>query len=307
VPHGPGHTGIEGPVKRCVELGYEGLSVTVCAAAPPPLLDFARPPAPADGGGGGGSGSGGGGGAAAAEVEAARAAQAAAEATSAAAETAQAAAQAAQAAAQADAAEARRKQEAADAEVARMMAEMQRMELERAAAPQHAQQAAQALFTRAGAKVTLSAGDTVATRTSEGQGFWTNAVAVLGEDLAVGVHCWELQLTKGNDAMVGVCKASVDVANTNDLNTGSDAWFMFTYNGVLHGNGQRNGDQAGAFTEGDRVGFRLDLGAGTLSFFKNGVPHGPGHTGIEGPVKRCVELGYEGLSVTVCECVSFQG
>ena len=61
-----------------------------------------------------------------------------------------------------------------------------------------------------------------------------------------------------------------------------------------------------AFEVGDRMGCRLDLGAGTLSFFKNGAPHGPGHTGVVGPVKRCVEIGAQGNSVTVCEGVSFQ-
>ena len=64
--------------------------------------------------------------------------------------------------------------------------------------------------------------------------------------------------------------------------------------------------EAGGFAEGDRIGCRLDLGAGTLSFFKNGAPHGPGHTGVVGPVKRFVELPNQSGSVTVCEGVSFQ-
>ena len=43
----------------------------------------------------------------------------------------------------------------------------------------------------------------------------------------------------------------------------------------------------------------LDLGAGTLTFYLNGVKHGPGWTGIVGPVKRCVEIGERGDSVTL--------
>ena len=43
----------------------------------------------------------------------------------------------------------------------------------------------------------------------------------------------------------------------------------------------------------------IDLGAGTLTFYLNGVKHGPGWTGIVGPVKRCVEIYYEGDSVTL--------
>ena len=54
------------------------------------------------------------------------------------------------------------------------------------------------------------------------------------------------------------------------------------------------------------IGCRLDLGVGTLAFFKNGAPHGPGHTGVVGPVKRCVEMHDQRDSVTVREGASFQ-
>ena len=58
-------------------------------------------------------------------------------------------------------------------------------------------------------------------------------------------------------------------------------------------------DEAGEVPEGARLGCKLDLGAGTLTFYLNGVKHGPGWTGIVGPVKRCVEIGYPGDSVTL--------
>jgi hypothetical protein len=140
--------------------------------------------------------------------------------------------------------------------------------------------------------VTLSAGNTVATSSED---TWTNSVAVLGETLTGGVHCWELQWTAGSyQTCFGVCKAGVDLTNTDDLNMGYDAWFMHCNRGGLFGNGKNSGgngaNPAGAFKKGDRLGCRLDLGAGTLSFFKNGAPHGPGHTGVVGPAKRCVEL-----------------
>ena len=50
---------------------------------------------------------------------------------------------------------------------------------------------------------------------------------------------------------------------------------------------------------GARLGCKLDLGAGTLTFYLNGVKHGPGWTGIVGPVKRCVEFRWQGDSVTL--------
>ena len=58
-------------------------------------------------------------------------------------------------------------------------------------------------------------------------------------------------------------------------------------------------DEAGKVPEGARLGCKLDLGAGTLTFYLNGVKHGPGWTGIVGPVKRCVEIYRQGNSVTL--------
>ena len=161
------------------------------------------------------------------------------------------------------------------------------------------------LFTGAGPNVTLSAGNTVATKTSGG-GLWRNAVAVLGETLTDGVHNWELQWTAGgsNNMMFGVCKAGVDLANTDHLFRGNVAWSMNCGGGGLCGNGKNHSNEAGAFKKGDRLGCRLDLDAHTLSFFKNGAPHGPGHTGVVGPVKRCIELADLGTAVIVLGGVS---
>ena len=58
-------------------------------------------------------------------------------------------------------------------------------------------------------------------------------------------------------------------------------------------------EEAGKVPEGARLGCKLDLGAGTLTFYLNGVQHGPGWTGIVGPVKRCVEFYHQGDSVTL--------
>jgi len=186
------------------------------------------------------------------------------------------------------------------------------------------------LFTEAGARVTLSAGNTVATKARYSNGNWAKSVAVLGGSLMTGVHCWEVQMRAGGSStlpiMVGVCKAGVSMANAAGLYLGSDAWCMYARNGSLWGNGKSPARVApsstsssddsdyssdsdafdGAFAQGDRLGCRLDLSAGTLSFFKNGAPHGRGHTGIVGPVKRFVELSKTNATVTVCECVSFQ-
>jgi hypothetical protein len=66
----------------------------------------------------------------------------------------------------------------------------------------------------------------------------------------------------------------------------TDGWFMGATDGTLWGNGKEDGVKAGFCEQGDRVGVLLDLGGGSLRFFKNGVQHGPGYAAgsVAGPV-----------------------
>ena len=153
-------------------------------------------------------------------------------------------------------------------------------------------------FAQKGSNMTLSQGGSVATKS--GSYGWTNAVAAADESLTAGVHCWEVEITKtqhGN-INVGVCKADVrPEGGTNRLYfQQGKAWGMHAGTGALHP-GHLHG--AGPVPEGSRLGCKLDLGAGTLTFYLNGVKHGPGWTGIVGPVKRCVEIWKQGDSVTL--------
>ena len=98
----------------------------------------------------------------------------------------------------------------------------------------------QPLFSRAGEHVTLSAGGSVVTGPyprSWGCVGTKNSVALLGESRMAGVYCWELEIEAGIAGVFffGVCKAGVDVTNTEELYYGSDAWFMDAYCGVLSG------------------------------------------------------------------------
>ena len=49
---------------------------------------------------------------------------------------------------------------------------------------------------------------------------------------------------------------------------------------------------AGGFEQGDRVGVLLDLGDGSLRFFRNGVQHGQGYVAgsVTGPVVAAVQM-----------------
>jgi hypothetical protein len=72
----------------------------------------------------------------------------------------------------------------------------------------------------------------------------------------------------------------------------TDGWFMYAYDGSLWGNGKYQDDRAGGFKQGDRVGVLLDLGDGSLRFFKNGAQHGPGYAAgsVTGPVVAAVQM-----------------
>ena len=124
-------------------------------------------------------------------------------------------------------------------------------------------------------------------------------MAAADESLSAGVHCWEVEITQGYGyIMVGVCKADVrPESGTETLyRQQGKAWVMYAAIGALC---PGNKDPAGKVHEGARLGCKLDLGAGTLTFYLNGVKHGPGWTGIVGPVKRCVEFVNQGYSVTL--------
>jgi hypothetical protein len=47
-----------------------------------------------------------------------------------------------------------------------------------------------------------------------------------------------------------------------------------------------------SYEQGDRVGVLLDLGDGSLRFFKNGAQHGPGYGAgsVTGPVVAAVQM-----------------
>ena len=155
------------------------------------------------------------------------------------------------------------------------------------------------LFSGAGSSVTLSGGGTVATKT--GPTGWGNSVAVLGhKPVSMGVHAWEFVAgASPENTMVGVCKAIVDVASTNQVYSSNNGWFLYFHNGSLYGNGTSGSAPTGRINPGDHVGLRLDLSAGTLTFTKNGGPVGPGHTGVVGPVWPCVEMYDAGSTITV--------
>jgi hypothetical protein len=80
----------------------------------------------------------------------------------------------------------------------------------------------------------------------------------------------------------------------------TDAWYMFSYDGVLCGNGKAYSDNAGKINEGQIVSMEADLDKGTLRIWVDGKQHGPGHSsGVTGRLRWAVCLGYKSMAVQI--------
>lgn len=105
-----------------------------------------------------------------------------------------------------------------------------------------------------------------------------------------GIRVFEVTLA-GNSYdysfFVGVGNRSM---NLNSF-TGSDAngWGYFSLNGNKY-NGSGGVAYGASYVIGNVMGIKLDLGAGTLTFYKNGVSQGTAFTGLSGTFYPAVTL-----------------
>ena len=71
-------------------------------------------------------------------------------------------------------------------------------------------------------------------------------------------------------------------------------------NGSLCGNGKEEDDEAGEINEGQIVSMEADLDKGTLRFWVDGKPHGPGwSSGVTGRLRWAVCVYYKGGAVEI--------
>jgi hypothetical protein len=141
-----------------------------------------------------------------------------------------------------------------------------------------------------------------------------------GQPMTEGRHYWEVELTTGDgDVAVGAVRPGHECENTGFVEASSAPHFTIVsdpgYSTVnLWGHGKSciedadgcDGDvshidqgEEYAFKQGDRIGCMLDLDAGWLRFYRNGVRlRQEFASGVTGPLLRCVELFDEGDVVT---------
>jgi hypothetical protein len=126
------------------------------------------------------------------------------------------------------------------------------------------------------------------------------SLTTTGVELTEGKHYWEVELLLTNSNMyIGISRPNLAPKGCYDTRRSTGGWFIDAISGALYGNGKEYSDAAGAYTHGDRVGVLLDLDDGSLSFFKNGVQHGPGYPAgsVTGPVVAAVQLYNAGSEV----------
>jgi len=144
-------------------------------------------------------------------------------------------------------------------------------------------------------------GSSIATKIDQNQSrdncLWANRV------MESGKHRMSLKLMKGEGTrlvhLFGLVRDGAAWDKEQYHKESTDAWYMYDY-GPLYGNGKHDDDNAGQIKEGQIVSMEADLDKGTLRFWVDGKPHGPGWgSGVTGRLRWAVCLGDKGGAVEI--------
>jgi hypothetical protein len=130
------------------------------------------------------------------------------------------------------------------------------------------------------------------------------SLTTTGNELTEGKHYWEVELLSGVGyyrSFIGVkfSRPNLDPTAMYAGHDSTDGWFIDISSGALRGNGGQWDDEPGRYNKGARVGVLLNLDDGSLRFFKNGAPNGPGFPAgsVTGPVLAAVHMRNENESM----------
>jgi hypothetical protein len=115
-----------------------------------------------------------------------------------------------------------------------------------------------------------------------------------------GKWYWEVTITSAGDAMVGIMPPSnpASTGSANYLGGVAGEYGYYASNGQKYNNATATSYGA-TFTNGDVIGVALDLDAGTLIFYKNGVSQGTAFSSLTGTFAPGVSAGgSSGASIT---------
>ena len=127
---------------------------------------------------------------------------------------------------------------------------------------------------------------------------WTNRV------MESGKHRMSLKLMEGEGNnfvchWFGLVRDGAAWDKYHGTRESTDAWYMSS-NGGLWGNGKDGDDSAGKINEGQIVSMEADLDKGTLRFWVDGKPHGPGWgSGVTGRLRWAACLYRKGAAFKI--------
>ena len=119
-----------------------------------------------------------------------------------------------------------------------------------------------------------------------------------------GKHTISMKLGEGDaeymQIICGVARDGVACDKHYAKEESTEAWYMNSYDGSLCGNGKEGDDEAGRIKDGQVLTMQVDLDAGTLKFWVDGKPHGPGWTsGVTGRLRWATSVFCQGNSVQI--------
>ena len=143
---------------------------------------------------------------------------------------------------------------------------------------------------------------------------WDNCM-VVGPVMGAGAgkHTISMKLAKGSadrlEILCGVVRDGVPCYERHwnhyqrvrhYFRSSTVGWFIYNYNGTLYGNGKHGDNAAGRIEPGQVLTMQVDMDAGTLKFWLDGKPHGPGYTsGVTGPLRWAFSALYPFISVEI--------
>ena len=116
----------------------------------------------------------------------------------------------------------------------------------------------------------------------------TGGLGTIG--VSSGKWYWEITsgaYTGGTGLEIGAAKDTLQWTISNSEGAGTSAGAYLYYNDGRKGNNNSASSYGSTYTDGDILGVALDLDAGTISFYKNGVSQGIAFTGLSGIFYPC--------------------
>lgn len=140
---------------------------------------------------------------------------------------------------------------------------------------------------------TVSDGGLKVVTSTTGQGFQRGSLFV-----NTGKWYWEVLITSNSgNSSIGVAGINTVANTTNYVGATADSYGYIASNGNKYNNGT-NAAYGSTYTTNDVIGVALNMNAGTLEFFKNGVYQGIAYSGLSGFIAPAVSDVSNSLSST---------